>query len=184
MTACVLGLSLASCSEQQPGSPRASDTTTGASPTTKTSSSMSTTTSTAAPSGSSPLAAIDPCGLLTDSERSQLGVAAGKPKKTLESKGCDWNKSGDFAFTVGLSPEHGVKDGNYHGQTLVPVTVGKREAAKIENFLGDKGSCDLFITITDTSSVQISATASGGSDTAKACAKALLAANIIDPKLP
>lgn len=171
---------LVACSSPEPGTPRASDNTeTKGQPTTSTSKAKPTTSS-----ASSPLDSLDPCELLSDQDVAAFGVGAGKKKNFAGARGCDWMKSGDFGFSIGLNGDRGLKDANYQGGTPAPIDIGKHEATKLENMGGGDGSCSIFIAITDSSLVHITATASGLSDTPKACAKALAVAQLIDPKLP
>ncbi|MGQ0838298.1 DUF3558 family protein [Actinokineospora sp.] len=179
----LLALPLMACTAKENGSPQAS----GGSTTTTVSSGSPTTTSkprstTSTPS--SPLDRIEPCDLLSAADRTSLGIPAGKQDDVVGSRGCNWTKSGDFGFSIGLLPDLGLKDGNYQGGTPTPIEIGKHEATKLENMGGGDGGCDIFIAITESSSVHLTVTASGLSDTPKACAKALLVAQIIDPKLP
>ncbi|SDH90689.1 Protein of unknown function [Actinokineospora alba] len=178
----LLAIPLVGCSTQEPGTPRPSD---GITSTPRTSESRTTpkpkpTTS----KPSSPLANVDPCGLLSDSDQTSLGIPAGRKRDIGKSRGCDWNKSGDFGFSIGLNGDIGLKDANYQGGTPRPIDIGKHEATTLENMGGGDGACDIYIAITESSMVHITATSSGASDTPKACAKALAVAKTIDPKLP
>lgn len=181
VVAALLAVPLVACSSQDPGIPRASDNTTTTRETGSSTTSKGKPTTANVPS---PLGNIDPCDLLSDSDRTTLGVAPGEPKKFAGARGCDWMKSADFGISIGLDHDLGLKDGNYQGGTPTPITIGKHEATKLENMGGGEGGCSIFIGITESSSVHIAATASGRSDTPKACAKALAVAQIIDPKLP
>ncbi|WP_139190775.1 DUF3558 family protein [Actinokineospora iranica] len=179
----VLAVAATACASQEPGVAIPSDVTS----TTKTTARPTTTTSKSAVGAGGPaaeLATLDPCELLSETERGELGLAPGEPATRGTTKSCDWTKSGDWGVAVSLSTRTGLKDGNYHGGTPTPVEVGRHEATKLENMGGGNGACDVFIAITETSSAHITANSSGRGDTAKACANATLIGRIIDPKLP
>ncbi|WP_285508017.1 DUF3558 family protein [Actinokineospora sp. NBRC 105648] len=135
-------------------------------------------------SGSSALSRIEPCEMFSDSELAQLGVAGGEPADTAKSRGCDWTKSGDYGFGISIRENFSLKDADFQGGVPTPVEIGRHEATELANLGGGAGGCDIYVVITEMSSVQITATASGLKDTAKACAKALVVARMIDPKLP
>jgi hypothetical protein len=128
--------------------------------------------------------ALDPCELLSDSDRAVLAVKNGEPKKLGDIKGCDWLKSGDYALSVALHSKRGFKNANLQGGIAASVKVGRHPAHQAENLGGGNGGCDIFIELTPTSMVQVSSVDSARRDTPKACTKALQLAQIIDPKLP
>ena len=131
-----------------------------------------------------PVDELDPCALLSDSDRARLGVRNGEPDKLGNIRSCDWTKSGDFGVAVALHPTRGFQNANLQGSVAASLTIGKHRAHKVENLGGGNGACDIFLEVNASSMAQISATASGLNDTPKACGKAMQVAQIIDPKLP
>src|SRR4051794_8073844 len=58
-------------------------------------------TATGQPSVSGPLAAVDPCAVLSPVERSTVGLSSfGKAKTIGEARACDWTEPGAFGVTV------------------------------------------------------------------------------------
>lgn len=170
-------LALVACSTSEAGVPRAAETVV---PSTGESESEPPTTSADAP----PLDGVEPCELLSASDVAELGVSPGKDADLLGDPGCDWSKQNDFGFSIGLRPELSFGDFNLRGSTPTPVSVGAREAYQVENLGGSGGACDLFLVTSGSSFVQVTATASGARDTAKACGVAARVATMIDPRLP
>lgn len=159
LVACT-ALTVAACASSEAGSPRAA--------------------SGSAPSG---LAELDPCSLLSDSDRTGLGLSAGDRGRADGSKVCDWSKRGDWGVAVVLHADTGFQDANLQGSVATSVHIGKHPAHQVEDLGGGRG-CVLFLEISPTSLAQISTTVRDMYDTAKACGKATQVAQIIDPKLP
>jgi len=147
-----------------------------------------TTTSTTRSTGSSvprtsesPVAQIDPCLLLSDSERAQLGLGVGEPEKIGRSKLCQWQQSGVWTVGIGIKPDLAFKDADLRGATPIRVDIGRHEAYRVEN--ADNGkACEIFVVTGPSSFAQV--TVAYGTDIPKACEKALPVAKIVDPKLP
>jgi hypothetical protein len=143
-------------------------------------------TSTTKPSSSranpSPLDGIDPCALLSDSDRTSLGLRAGEPRKVGRSEGCDWLQSGVWGVAIGLRADLAFKDTDLRGAVAHPADIGRHEAYRVENAGGGRGACEVFVITGESSFAQVTVTY--GVDTAKACERALSVAKIVDPKLP
>lgn len=175
---CVTGLTLliSACSGTEPGEPTPGSTTGGTAPTT-----------TSAASDSNALADVKPCDLLTDAEVTGLGLKnPGEADRTGGTETCNWLQGGgNGGVLVGIRPEEGFADLDYEGRKTEPIEVGKYNATKIEAPLGGAYGCDVVISVTESSSVQVVGTISATStDTAAACKRATDAAELIAPKLP
>lgn len=133
--------------------------------------------------GDSPLDSVEPCDLLTENEVADLGVTDGEHDDGPNLPGCYWNKSGDFSFSIGLVRSVGIDEVTFQGATPEPVDVGDHEAVRVRNQGGGEGACAVLIATSDSSYVDVTATASGGSDIAKACRTAENVAQLVDPKL-
>jgi len=159
-----LVLALTACSSAEAGSPRPADP------------------DVTSESGGPGLDQIEPCDLLTGDDLSRLGLSGGDDADFGDSPGCDWSKSGDFGVLIGLSPDLGAEEANLSGATPEPITLGSHDALRVEEQGGAEGSCAILIVVSDSSYVDVSATAGG--DTPKACDKANEVAELIEPKLP
>lgn len=176
-----LALVLTGCSEQ--GQPKP-----GASPTIgPTETGSPTTTSTGNSAGG--LADLDPCTLLTDSDRVQVGITvAGVSDPVASSPGCKWLVSVQFAARIDFHPKRGLSEINYGNATPTPTTIGKHSGSKLPSGTNgggrDNGSCQVFIAVDDSSAVAVSISNSGAKNTELACQRADQIAKIIDSKLP
>ena len=131
-----------------------------------------------------PVASMDPCTLLTDSDRALFGVKNGEPVKLGDVKGCDWLRSGEFALSVALHPNRGFANANLQGSAATSVSIGRHQAHQVQNMGGGKGSCDIYLEVDASSIAQAQGLITARNDTPKACALATQVAQIIDPKLP
>jgi hypothetical protein len=168
MSSCAALALLAGCASQEPGTPTASGDPTSATKT-STGSSTSTRSSTSQPSD------VDPCDLLSSSDVTSLGLAAGKPQNVGGEKTCSWLASGKFSIRIGFS-KNGL-DG-INGQS---VPVGKHQA--IQFVESQFGGCVVAMGISANSSALVVAVPNSG-DPAATCPQAVSTAKIIDPKLP
>lgn len=137
-------------------------------------------TMTSASSGG--LAALEPCGLLTDGERAQLRVPAGEPDTSAGNPGCDWNQPGldSGVISVTVRASTGIGELNPSNATTVQdVTIGAHQGRRLEF---PEGHCDFDLAITEKSSVTVSALITNR--VAEACALAAQAVTFIEPKLP
>ena len=171
-----LVLLVTGCSGTSPGSPLPATT----SDVTQSTSSSS--------SADSPLAEVKPCDLLTPAELAQFDITnPGKSKPVGGDPGCDWSKTGGFGLAIGYNTRQGVTQLNYSGKTPTSVQIGRHSASQRPDGPTPRpntGTCDVFVAISDTSSVQIVATLGASNDTTAACDKAVQVAKIIDSRLP
>jgi hypothetical protein len=172
---------LASCGGEVPGTPTTVDPT-GSTGSTGSPSRTSTrpappTTTAAGPD----LTAIDPCELLTPSERAQLDLPAGEADTTAGNRECVWNQSGDRAVaSVTLRARQGVDDiGPGQATKIEDVTVGGHTGRRLED---PDGYCSYDLAITDKSSVTVATLIDG--KIAEACAFAQRVVTVVEPKLP
>jgi uncharacterized protein DUF3558 len=168
--------SLVACGDRQAGTPTTADQSTSSLP-----SSTSSPPTTTSASGGSDLGQLDPCELLTDGERAQLQLPAGKPDTTAGNPGCDWNKGADGGIvSVTIRQNRGIDDLNPGNATRVEdVPIGAHQGRRLEF---PEGNCNFDVAITDKSSVTVSALIV--EKVAEACALAQQAVNLIEPKLP
>ena len=164
-------IALASCSAKEAGTPGPAEHETGA-------------PDTPADHGGSPLDGMEPCELLSQTELDDLGIAGGEEADFGDSPGCEWAKTGDFGILVGLNLDIGADEADLQGATPKPISVGSHDGFRVEAQGGFEGSCAVLVVTSESSFVDISATANGGGDTSKACAKATDVAELIEPKLP
>lgn len=130
------------------------------------------------------LAEVDPCELLSSSDRAQLDVEDGDSDEVAGARLCHWKKSGEFAISVALHDDLGFRDANMRGATPVPIDVGKHEAYKVENLGGGDGHCNVFLVVSESSFALVGGTTSAAHDTPRACSLTTQLAQIVDPKLP
>jgi hypothetical protein len=175
--ACITGLAMlttACSSETDPGDPTPAPT-------------RDTATTTTASVDVDALTSVDPCELLSAGDVTSLGLPhPGKADKVGGAETCSWNISGgEGGLAVGVRPKQGFKDLDYEGEKTSQLKIGKYDATKIEAPLGGAYGCDVVISITESSSVQILGSVKASStDTAAACDRATRAAELIAPKLP
>lgn len=135
----------------------------------------STTTSAPLPSpADNPVAAIDPCGLLTNSEVSRLGLTSRGPESSPTSRGCGWSKGASYSFGIYVDPTQGLDV--LRGKTSTSVSLASHDAIQTASGI----DCLVDIAITKTSSVGISAEG----DVSTVCQVAVQYAALIEPKLP
>lgn len=163
-------LALTSCSIGEAGTPRAADP------------DVVESGETSSGREGSPLDGMEPCELLSDDERAELGVTEGEEADFGDSPGCDWSSREEWGILIGLSLDVGADEANVDGATPVPVSVGSHEGYRVEEQNGFAGSCAVLVVTSESSFVDISS--SGGADTEEACVRATDVARIVEPKLP
>ena len=168
----LVAFGLAGCAEQTPGDATAGDTR----PT--------------IPGGTDPsepgetggedsgTADLQPCELLTSSERATFDLGAGAEDEIGPARACLWQASGQHTITVGVIDELGLDDVQSTGAKQ-PTKVGSHDAVQ---YAGVLGTCAIAIGVTDTSRVDVSGVAGG--DMTRACGVAKQAAALVEPKLP
>lgn len=131
------------------------------------------------------MASLDPCEMLTDSQKSELGVTGeAKPSKTTSSNLCQWQVDdnpavpGGYALGVLVFPKLGIDRVVAVGEK-VPVTVGSRRA--IQSFGAGGSVCAISIEVTATSRVDVQASGDGAPEL---CTAAMDAAKVVEPELP
>ncbi|MCG8915167.1 DUF3558 domain-containing protein [Actinokineospora sp. PR83] len=136
-------------------------------------------------SGGGSLASLDPCEMLTDSQKSELGVTGqAEPDETTSAKYCKWRVDanpavpGGYQLALAVFPELGLDRVNAVGEKT-PVPVGSRRA--IQSLRAGGGVCAISIEVTATSRVDVQAS---GGDGKALCPAALDAAKVVEPELP
>ncbi len=123
-----------------------------------------------------PLASIDPCQLLDQSQLTQLGLNAGKPDNTAKSRGCQWAKGGSYTIGVNLDGSQPIGAVGTDGATKV-VLQSHDAVQTTSSGLG----CDVEIAISATSSVDVGIASGNSPDD---CQVAQTYAQMIESKLP
>lgn len=166
-----LCVALASCGGETSGTPAAADMTT-------TSTSTAPSSATTASNGSS-LAGVDPCQLLAEPERAQLGLPPGAKSTTLKNPTCEWDPIGSGIVDLTLWTTRGLADLNTSNRKVTELTIGGHRGRRLEH--NEPGICDIDIAVAAKSSVTVGAV---HDQTAQACALAEQVARVIEPKLP
>ncbi|MFB9299236.1 DUF3558 domain-containing protein [Kibdelosporangium philippinense] len=176
-------MGVVACNAETAGTPTASLNTPAARPTVPGESKSGTTTTSRPDTGSNLLEGIDPCSLLSASERAQVGVAEGQPRDTVldTTRSCEFVASGEFNLRVNTFGARGIKDVVANRGEIKPTPkVGRHDA--VQSF-GGINSCAITIAISDTSRVD-SVAAHNREGDAKSCEIALQVVRLIEPKLP
>jgi hypothetical protein len=124
---------------------------------------------------SNPIASVNPCSLLTQSDVTHLGLTANGPDNTTKSRGCAWTKSASYSVGIYANGSQGLDELRADNSTTAPLQ--SHDAIQTANSGID---CLFDIAITKTSSVDISVEAGIGN----ACQIAAQYATLIEPKLP
>jgi uncharacterized protein DUF3558 len=172
---------LAGCAESTQGSPSpgGEPDSTGTSSTPSTSSAG---TSTSEPDGGDGLAAIEPCGILDQSDLGAMQLTGGNEVKLGSARTCDYRREGatlNESFTVSLAlwDNQGLDKLNAPTKQQLP-DIGSHKAF---SFVDAGGVCGTAIGVGDSSRVDSSAT---GGDEQQACQLAAQLATIVERKLP
>ncbi|OLR92052.1 DUF3558 family protein [Actinokineospora bangkokensis] len=190
VAAAVLLLGAAGCAQQVPGAavaamgadgpPRAGAPTTagpgtgapGAPPT--------------SPGAATPLADLDPCAVLSDTARADLGVdGAPQPQRSASGRLCRWLVHDDpavpdgYALGVSVFPGLGL-DQVVASSGKAQLTIGTRRA--VRSLRAGGSVCAVSVEITPTSRIDVQATS--GSDGAAMCPTAERAARLLEPGFP
>jgi hypothetical protein len=126
---------------------------------------------------SSPLASLDPCGLLTQDQLTQLGLTLRGPDNPGKSHGCAWQKGPSYEVGIYLNPTQGIKGLNVGGSAKVVLQSHDAIQSASNGF-----SCVVDIAISEKSSVNVSVASPGGES--QECSVAAQYATLIEPKLP
>jgi hypothetical protein len=131
------------------------------------------------------LASIDPCGLLSPTDRSTAGVTVlGKPKTIADARACDWSVPGTFGVTVTLDDKTGLTGLDVARKTATKTKIGAHQALQVADKKAADGTCAVLLGVGNSASVQIDVSNNGFSDTPLACRRAGTVAGLVEPKLP
>jgi hypothetical protein len=122
-----------------------------------------------------PVAAIDPCGLLSQSDMTSLGLTSTGPEKTAKSRGCGWDKGASYSVGIYADSSQGLDELRADNSTT--GSLQSHDAIQTQNSSID---CLFDIAVTKTSSIDVSVEAGIGN----ACQLAQQYAALIEPKLP
>ncbi|WP_326837193.1 DUF3558 family protein [Amycolatopsis rhabdoformis] len=131
------------------------------------------------------LAGLDPCALLSPSDRSSAGLTElGKPKTIGAARACDWTVPSTFGVTVTLDETAGLANLDVSRGTRVKKKVGAHQALQVSDKKSASGTCAVLLGIGDSASVQVDVSNASFSDTTLACSRAATVAGLVEPKLP
>lgn len=177
----LVALAATSCTSTTTGNPAA---TTG--PTRTTDAPGSGSTSAANPTGADPLAAIDPCSLLSPETVSKNQLTQGEPEPEPGARTCSWAKKADansagYSVTIGIYDHMGLNQINTDNVTIEDHPVGHHQGRLVQ--FTALGTCRVAMAVTDTSRVDVLGV-SGGGDLNVACTVANTVAPSVESKLP
>ncbi|MEV6718244.1 DUF3558 domain-containing protein [Lentzea sp. NPDC051208] len=142
------------------------------------------TTTSSSSSGDGALVGLKPCELVTGTEASGLGLGSPEPRRAAGADTCEWESNDSGGLTVALNTTIGAESLNYKTSNKTPLKVGKYDGF-IARPKEDSGLCDVVISVTDSSSVQVVANADvANRNSAKACELAQKSADFVAAKLP
>lgn len=179
----VLAVGLVGCSDETGGTALPSDQVTDER-TTEPTEPTGRTTSSEPNSGGGATSDLEPCSLLSEDGKAQLGVTGGQERKVGQARNCRWRLEGDtgagsFTLDVAIYDELGIKD--VVGSDIKPVpTVGSHEAVQ---YVPPAAGCAVAVAVSDSSRVDTQAVGSAQQQQ-RACELALELARLIEPELP
>lgn len=139
---------------------------------------------TAATTPSAGQAALDPCALLSPADRSTAGLTSpGVAKPVGQVKACDYTEPGAFGVTITLDGTSGLGDLRVEPGRAERLRIGAHEALRVADERADDGTCAVLLGMGDSASVHVDVSNSSFSDTAQACARARMVAELIEPRL-
>jgi hypothetical protein len=175
----VLALGLARCSEKTPGEATSGGGTDRPTiPPGDTGQSEPSAPTEPSEGGDSGTAELQPCDLLSSTEKATLDLGPGAEEEIGIARACQWQASGQHTITIGVFDDIGLDDVQSNGAKQ-PTTVGSHDAVQ---YAGPLDACAIAIGVTDTSRVDVSGVA--GDDATRACSVAKQAAELVEPKLP
>ena len=174
-----VALALTACSQSSSGTPTPQNTTAE----TTTTSAKASTSNTAS---TSPIADIDPCTLLSSTERAQLGnLGEGERNDLGGGIGCGWAASGSHRATVVLNDKLSLDDFAKPGDQVIDFTVNGRQAKKIpgNEKAATDNMCEIGLEIGPHARAHIVVNMADGT-AEEACQLAEQVAQAVEPKLP
>ncbi|WP_189209240.1 MULTISPECIES: DUF3558 domain-containing protein [Actinokineospora] len=136
------------------------------------------------PAQETPLAAVEPCDLLTAAGQSAMAVTGeGQSRKVGSARYCEWRvRKGSVrdSYTISVGVWEGLSiDGAVSERPVRPLRVNSRAA--VEGIGVQGGSCFVALAVTDSSRVDAAVV---GDDGEKLCPLALELAELVEPELP
>lgn len=172
VAAAVFGL--AGCSQETAGNARPD-------PTSEQASEPSEPSATTSEEAGSPLADVEPCGLLPAATVAELGFTEQTEAAFGQGRACRWRFEGATladTFTVDLVLYDSLSVDDVNGTNISPTTIGGHDAV---TFNDSTGGCIVSIAVGDESRVDSLAT---GGDVARGCELANRLAAAVEPELP
>jgi hypothetical protein len=131
------------------------------------------------------LAEVEPCDLLSTTERSKVGLATiGTGKAIGAARACDWSAPGVFGVTVTVDDATGLADLKVAKKTATSAKVGTHDALRVSDKKAADGTCAVLLGVGEKGSAQVDVSNTTFTDTALACERAGTVAELIEPKLP
>lgn len=155
----VAAIGLSACSSQSPGNAVADSST----PAPTTSGSQS--------AGTDPLASVDPCSLITQSDESSSQLQPGESIPAAGGRGCRWNRPDDgaqldgYAVQIVIYNSTGVGQLNTAGGTVLDYSVDKYHGKLFQDT--PTSYCIVSLPTTSTSRIDMSVNSAQGMD--KSC---------------
>jgi hypothetical protein len=119
-----------------------------------------------------------PCSLLSSNDLQQLGASTPASRDDLlTSHGCSF-ETANASIDIGVRVNVGLAGFRADGGTITSPTIGHHAAKQDQD---RTGSCVIALGVTNTSRVDVTATANNEAD---ACPIALQVARLVEPKLP
>jgi hypothetical protein len=131
-------------------------------------------------------ASLQPCGLLSSTDASQLQLTAGGPVNEGGARACTWQKAVDtngqngFGVEIGIRDSQGLNELTTAGYTITQDNVGGHQGKQAALTVG--GGCVITIGVGSSSRVDVVVT--GGTDTTQACQFGNQVAKAVEPRLP
>jgi hypothetical protein len=144
---------------------------------TTTASTPSTTVAGTTGEAGNPLAAVNPCDLLTSDQVNQLDLTTEGPQSNAKSRGCGWRKGATYSMNIDVRDNQGIGPTDSPGVTKVALQSHDAVQDTSSGF-----GCDIGIAISKSSSADV--VVSGAESIQQQCQIATQYATLIEPKLP
>lgn len=151
----VAAIGLSACSAQNSGNPIAGGTTTS-----------STTTSSSDPASANPLASVDPCSLITQTDETNSQLHPGYKIIAPGGRGCRWDRPDDganldgYAVQIVIYDTAGIAQLNTQGGTVSDTSLSKYTGKLFQDT--PTSYCDISLATTSSSRIDIAVNSSQG----------------------
>ncbi|HEX3779678.1 MAG TPA: DUF3558 family protein [Pseudonocardiaceae bacterium] len=176
VSAVAAGVVVSACSGQTTGNPTPTTSSSGSAPTSS------------ASSNADPLAAVDPCSLISKALVTQNVLQQDPTPSVPGGRGCRWTRPDDgstpnpsYTLDVDIYDTSGLSGMNTQGMQVSSNPIGNRPGRLLQDTT--LGSCLLGIAVTSTSRVDIDANAAAG-DITTSCKLVSEISQAVAPNLP